>query len=394
MLWRKLLEWPEKLWPDAVDNGKRSDLQTVNLFVLPFLSICGFAVLWFFGFTRNAGVALMWALASLSAGGAVGFLFGIPRSAASNALDPTAPRAPPAAGATAQRGAKPALRPNTNLEEVSDWLTKIIVGLGLVNLKDIQGEVGRISANVAAGWTNISTAQGMSIATALVSAFAVVGFLGAYVYTRLFLQGAFVRGDNELGGIVDLLQDTLPPAPTDPSVPAVVTAPELKVAEQVRQVARPEDMPVLLDKMRELAHEYEQIRLRDAGHERTQLMANVVQKMRSLALATLPALKDFAASRSAGERLAAVAMLQTRFDTAYTGWLAERLVEERPFLAFNAASALFSASKNLAGSSLRELFEQVRRAQVELVAKDLPEPDRDVLIAAILKQDPASKDTR
>jgi len=65
------------------------------------------------------------ALAALVAGGAfgvgglVGFLFGIPRSLAGIKTEDD----------KSQSGA---YRANTNLEEISDWLTKILVGVGLV----------------------------------------------------------------------------------------------------------------------------------------------------------------------------------------------------------------------------------------------------------------------
>ena len=56
-------------------------------------------------------------------GGLLGFLFGIPKVADHSATTPVA--GPPG-------GARPFYMVNTNLEQVSDWLTKIIVGVGLV----------------------------------------------------------------------------------------------------------------------------------------------------------------------------------------------------------------------------------------------------------------------
>lgn len=376
-----------------------SDLQRVNLFVIPFLALCVGAVLAYFGFTANAGVALLWALCSLTAGGGVGFLFGIPRSGA----------APAKAGLAAASGGKPGsavaaaasdadrgnnLRPNTNLEEVSDWLTKIIVGLGLVNLADIGPGVLKIAALSAAGWTGIDAAVARSVAAALVVAFAVTGFLASYVYTRLFLQEAFGRADAQLdlAHAIDTAQSELPNAATDPNTPAMLSVQELKVAETIMQAAKVNDLPAMTEKMRSLAREYELIRQgQDSGIARTQQMANVVQKMRTLALATLPALADFARSGSPGERLAAVAMLQTRFDAAYTPWLAERLVDERPFVGFNAASALLTASRNLAGEPLRQLLDAVAAAQARLQALGLKEADRDKLIERILAQAPGGQ---
>ena len=65
--------------------------------------------------------ALFIGSSSFLIGGLVGFLFGIPRAVQ---------------GSTAPTGAAQ-YQANTNLEQVSDWLTKIIVGVSLV-------EIGRI----------------------------------------------------------------------------------------------------------------------------------------------------------------------------------------------------------------------------------------------------------
>jgi hypothetical protein len=373
----------------APTGGERvSDLKQINLFVIPFLGVCAAGVVWHFGFTRETGVALLWALASLTAGGGIGFLFGIPRSSAV-----TRPTPAPAEGGTPKAPVAgvetESLRPNTNLEEVSDWLTKIIVGLGLVNLGEIGPGLATISAKVAAGWPSLPVGQGQSIASAIIVTFAVSGFLASYVYTRLFLQGAIGRADKDLGAIgrTDEALASLPQAVADPDLPAALTAQELRVAERIQQATRAEDLPAMVEKMRSLAREYEQIRQTDeSSPERTQKMANIVQKMRGLALATMPALPDFMRSSSPGERLAAVAMLQTRFDPAHTLWLAERLVEERPFIGFNAASALMSASKNLAGESLHQLFESVQAAQARLAELGLKESGRDGMIERILAQ--------
>ena len=48
---------------------------------------------------------------------------------------------------------------NTNLTEISDWLTKIIVGLGLINLKQIPSLTKR-AASLLASNTQGSSGQG------------------------------------------------------------------------------------------------------------------------------------------------------------------------------------------------------------------------------------------
>jgi hypothetical protein len=122
------------------------------------------------------GVAELWAMACLFAGGALGFLFGIPKS-----IQPQ-PAVVTAAGKTRPPPAY-AQRVNTSLEEVSDWLTKLLLGIGLVQLQKVPGTVRSYAAVINAG-----TSEGFGIA--IIVYFSVLGFLGFYLVTRLYLQRA------------------------------------------------------------------------------------------------------------------------------------------------------------------------------------------------------------
>jgi hypothetical protein len=147
--------------------------------------------------------ALLWSGACSAIGWIVGFLFGIPRSLASDDQG-TAPKATAAAVTTGQPGAttgqpaaavaktKSTVRANTNLEQISDWLTKIIVGVTLVQLQPALGQLEKAA-------TVISTSLGgaLSFAYALMLYFSITGFLGSYLLTRLFLQKAFREADSE-----------------------------------------------------------------------------------------------------------------------------------------------------------------------------------------------------
>jgi hypothetical protein len=89
-----------------------------RLWVLPGL---GLLVVLVYAVTHQSakafGVASAIGVAALAFGGLMGFLFGIPRTLTSEA----------APGATAQPNSGAAsVHSNTNLEQISDWLTKII----------------------------------------------------------------------------------------------------------------------------------------------------------------------------------------------------------------------------------------------------------------------------
>ncbi len=126
----------------------------------------------------------------------IGFLFGVPR-ALQNHDSGTA------TGSTvaAQEERRPRLSPNTNLEQISDWLTKILVGATLVELTTIPDKVRTAAAYMAhgIGYCAPSCAEGdEQLAAALIVYFSVVGFLAGYLLTRMFLSGAFRQADDRI----------------------------------------------------------------------------------------------------------------------------------------------------------------------------------------------------
>jgi hypothetical protein len=137
-------------------------------------------------------MAVLWALAVLAAGALTGFLFGIPRVLQN---DPgSVVRETPEHEHT-ERVQRPVYRMqvNTNLEQISDWLTKIIVGFGLIELRNVPDHLNRLTLFIAKGLGDLPQAQALAIA--LVLYFFVVGFLGGYLMTRIYLAQAFSRAD-------------------------------------------------------------------------------------------------------------------------------------------------------------------------------------------------------
>lgn len=122
------------------------------------------------------------------------------------------------------------------------------------------------------------------------------------------------------------------------------------------------------------------------GRSRTQEMTRVVVQMRRLALAATPAIRQFAGSGSPGERLAAIAMLQTKFDPAFIGWLGQCLVKEVPFVGYQAAVAVYQAAK-IAGEPQRtEIRRALEAARAELDRLKYADANRDELIALALAE--------
>ncbi len=122
---------------------------------------------------------------ALAFGALLGLLFGIPRSAQSS--DPAA---------TGAAAAGPRYRPNTNLEEISDWLTKIIVGVSLTQLGEIRTQLFAVVKAVAGGFGGSTAAQ--AFAAGLLATALIAGFLASYLITRLYLRRALDEADSEV----------------------------------------------------------------------------------------------------------------------------------------------------------------------------------------------------
>ncbi|HKB32302.1 MAG TPA: hypothetical protein VKF16_00390 [Candidatus Dormibacteraeota bacterium] len=124
-------------------------------------------------------LALLLGLAALMGGGLVGFLFGVPRRLQ---------EAGPANGPVSQGWVG-----NTNLEQISDWLTKILVGVGLTQILQIPGQLQRLTAFLAPAFGNQPSSQ--IFALGLLGYFSIAGFLIGYLTTRLLLGRAFIMAD-------------------------------------------------------------------------------------------------------------------------------------------------------------------------------------------------------
>ena len=156
----------------------------------------------FLNFARVSMVGLLVGGAALMTGGLLGFLFGIPH--ASGVSEPAGQ--PSASQGTQQatlptQGVQPApapaqgasIRPNTNLEQISDWLTKILVGVGLTQITVIPDNIGQLATYIAKGFSGTTGPETFSLAVMIY--FAVIGFLFGFLWTRLNLGHAMAEAD-------------------------------------------------------------------------------------------------------------------------------------------------------------------------------------------------------
>jgi len=126
-----------------------------------------------------------------------------------------------------------------------------------------------------------------------------------------------------------------------------------------------------------LAKEYEDIRRSmPAGDPRTQKMEVIASKMRSLARPECPLLKNLVESSSAGERLAAVSILEAIPSPTYLTWLADRIATEKPFIGYHAAVALLNGVRSLSSSHRGKVEKAIMRAQAHLNKRDWKDPNQ------------------
>ena len=131
------------------------------------------------------GVDMLVSAAAGALGALFGFVFGIPRTP-----DPATRAAVVATEGEGSRkvASTAALGTNTNLERVSDWLTTLLIGATLVQLKEVPGWITGLAHYVGdGGLTNTKIIPFVAVFSF------VLGFLGVYLITRLFLTAALLQ---------------------------------------------------------------------------------------------------------------------------------------------------------------------------------------------------------
>ncbi len=173
--------------------------------LLPLLGI--FGILVYTGFAATFGVGLLAALASAGVGLVLGLLFGVPKAISSGQVrlseqvkqvqietkqsieegsgEPTATSSHSQPCDQTSR-----FTPSTNLAEVSDWLTKLLLGAGLVSLTKIGAPLGHLIDSISRGLSSDLPVPGSAVvaAGAIVFGYVAMGFLDGYMLTTLWYQ--------------------------------------------------------------------------------------------------------------------------------------------------------------------------------------------------------------
>jgi hypothetical protein len=141
------------------------------------------------------GSGLFLAGASTVTGSLAGFLFGVPRYRRVDHDAPTTGHGTSSHSATAHS----TTAPNTNLEQISDWLTKIIVGVGLTQLPAI----GRFFVSLGDQWGSAfgAGASGRLIAISITIHYLIMGFFQGFLLSSLWMPGAVDRAQQRSRGV-------------------------------------------------------------------------------------------------------------------------------------------------------------------------------------------------
>ncbi len=153
---------------------------------------------------RVASVGVLVAGAALFVGFVLGFIFCIPRTAkpteafaTSSSQSPDSSKNDNVSSRKSSALAFSTVETNTNLVDISDWLTKILVGVGLVELNKIPHNLRNLCVFLGPGLRTSDSASFVatseSFAMGVVIFFFGAGFLIGYLWTRLYFQSALAE---------------------------------------------------------------------------------------------------------------------------------------------------------------------------------------------------------
>jgi tetratricopeptide (TPR) repeat protein len=200
-------------------------LVTLSLSLLVIFS-CGATVA---GRLYAGWIAIGWGLAFFFPAFTVGMLFGIPKQNED----------------AAETKKASSLAMNGNFAQISDWMTKMITGVTLVNAKNIPSYIDRAGTYVGASLTS-SGDVGPSLGGAIAILFSGLGFVAGFIFTSVYLSLALHATVNTLNDVVRRLssgeRESL--VPPDVPKPPGVRAPQANTAAQETAVAKLKDLQV------------------------------------------------------------------------------------------------------------------------------------------------------
>jgi hypothetical protein len=191
---------------DDADKARRQRQDRNVIRTFWFALGAGVVAILFFASTSGVNALRVLAIGLLVGGaaallaGLLGFLFGLPRADSSGGTGGSKFQK----AAAADESGPPALQPgvqdgvNNNLLEISDWLTKIIIGAGLVGLKELVPWLGGVAEMVGHGAGLADRSVARVFGGSLLTFFGSWGFLFVYIETRTIISLIFAKMQQSL----------------------------------------------------------------------------------------------------------------------------------------------------------------------------------------------------
>jgi hypothetical protein len=151
------------------------------------------------GRTIDVGVgvaAFLLFVAAAAVGSALGFLFGLPRARLTDQLTT-------GSGQADSRTANSHYLANSNLIKVSDWLTTIVIGLGLVNIGSAVPALRSLAKALQAPLGGAAYAGAIGISTLIGGC--IGGFVLVYMYTSIRVRQLLEDSDRQTESVPQLV---------------------------------------------------------------------------------------------------------------------------------------------------------------------------------------------
>lgn len=174
----------------GASGPKELDYLTYVLYAVLALTVASLLASQGKGLLAAVGIGGQIFLAALSSGAVLGFIFAVPRLLMSDGSSLNATK----------NTQQPRLQSNTNLERISDWLTTMLVGVGLSQLHKLNDALFdfRMYIQETATVFNGSAGALPAIAPLLLITGVITGFITMYLHTRLVLASGFAKIEEEL----------------------------------------------------------------------------------------------------------------------------------------------------------------------------------------------------
>jgi hypothetical protein len=202
--------------PKNVNQNVYSPMASIAFRSSYIFGIIALAILFFYSIGESCnlskflslfGIVIAIAFASFAVGGIIGFLFGIPHTITNhsenippsgNNVSPVSTQSSPVQGSTGTMAvasqnitgqSKSNYALSTNLEQIADWLTKIIVGVGLTQIHKIFLLFNQSCSALGTTLQHCTSTQqnGSLIVGCIIILFTIEGFLIVYLWTFLYL---------------------------------------------------------------------------------------------------------------------------------------------------------------------------------------------------------------